>query len=88
MSIKVFINIDGDFIDKTEDYGLDKSNGLWNDIEVVDIDDDGDFDIIAANFGENNFYKPNMKMFVNDFDLNRCASSPIIIPNCENHFFG
>ena len=70
MSIKVFINIDGDFIDKTKDYGLDKSNGLWNDIEVVDIDDDGDFDIIAANFGENNFYKPNMKMFVNDFDSN------------------
>tara|TARA_A100001015_G_scaffold53614_1_gene58756 strand:+ start:5 stop:1801 length:1797 start_codon:yes stop_codon:yes gene_type:complete len=70
MSIKVFINIDGDFIDKTEDYGLDKSNGLWNDIEVVDFDDDGDFDIIAANFGENSFYKPNMKMFVNDFDLN------------------
>ncbi len=70
MSIKVFINIDGNFIDKTKDYGLDKSNGLWNDIEVVDIDDDGDFDIIAANFGENNFYKPNMKMFVNDFDSN------------------
>ena len=68
--IKVFINNDGDFIDKTKDYALDKSNGLWNDIEVVDLDDDGDFDIIAANFGENNFYKPNMKMFVNDFDLN------------------
>ena len=70
MPIKVFVNIDGDFIDKTKDYGLDKSNGLWNDIEIVDIDSDGDFDIIAANFGENNFYKPNMKMFVSDFDLN------------------
>ena len=56
MPIKVFVNIDGDFIDKTKDYGLDKSNGLWNDIEIVDIDSDGDFDIIAANFGENNSF--------------------------------
>jgi hypothetical protein len=70
MPIKVFINIDGDFIDRTKEYGLENSNGLWNDIEIVDIDSDGDFDIVAANYGENNFYKPNMKMFVNDFDLN------------------
>ena len=70
MPIKVFINIDGDFIDRTKEYGLEKSHGLWNDIEIVDIDSDRDFDIIAANYGENNFYKPNMKMFVNDFDLN------------------
>ena len=70
MPIKIFININGDFIDKTKEYGLEKSNGLWSDIEVSDIDNDGDVDLVAANFGQNNFYKPNMKMFVNDFDLN------------------
>ena len=70
MPIKIFININGNFIDKTKEYGLEKSNGLWSDIEVSDIDNDGDIDLVAANFGQNNFYKPNMKMFVNDFDLN------------------
>ena len=70
MSIKIFINEEKKFIDKTKDYGLDKSNGLWNDLEIVDLDQDGDLDFVAVNYGSNNFFKPNMKMYVNDFDSN------------------
>ena len=68
MSIKVF-KILMDFIDKTKDYGLDKSNGLWNDIEVVDMTMMEILTLLLLIL-ENNFYKPNMKMFVNDFDSN------------------
>jgi hypothetical protein len=37
---------------------------------MVDIDDDGDLDIIAGNKGENSFFKENTRMYVSDFDNN------------------
>jgi hypothetical protein len=54
--------------------GLEKVKGIWNDIEIVDIDQDGDQDIIAANLGLNqrfkNLSKGSLYLFVNDFDAN------------------
>lgn len=53
---------------------LSTFSGAFNCIEVVDIDKDGDFDIILGNRGENSFYRADAaheaKMFVNDFDNN------------------
>ncbi len=54
--------------------GLEKVKGLWNDIEIIDLDQDGDKDIIATNFGLNhrfkNLSKGSLYLFVNDFDSN------------------
>ncbi len=53
---------------------LNKISGAFNCLNVVDIDKDGDLDIIIGNRGTNSFYKADSthvaKMFVNDFDNN------------------
>ncbi len=70
MPIKIFINNKGILKDSTEEYGLDKTSGFWNVLKVIDIDNDGDNDILAGNLGKNNFFKDKMKVYVNDFDQN------------------
>ncbi|MFK5889454.1 MAG: VCBS repeat-containing protein [Flavobacteriaceae bacterium] len=53
---------------------LNKISGDFTALKVADIDNDGDFDIILGNRGDNSFYKADSthvaKMFVNDFDNN------------------
>lgn len=70
MPIKLFINKKGTLHDQSEAYGVAKTSGLWTSLEVVDIDKDGDLDILAGNIGENAFYENEMKMFISDFDNN------------------
>jgi len=64
---------EGKFI-KAENPTLANSNGLWNTVQVKDIDSDGDMDIIAGNYGLNYKYTASeeapFKLFVNDFDKN------------------
>ena len=53
---------------------LDSLDGLWNVVEVADLDNDGDNDLVLGNQGTNIHYKPTpnnpMKMWINDFDGN------------------
>jgi len=70
MSIKIFLNKNSELIDSTESFQLEKNTGLWTALHIADIDDDGDQDILAGNIGLNNFFKPNMRMYINDFDNN------------------
>ncbi len=70
MSIKVFINTKGKLVEASDSYDLENTAGLWNSIKVVDIDNDGDQDIIAGNIGRNNFLEEDMRMYVSDFDGN------------------
>ena len=70
MPIKIFINENGVLKDYTKEFGLSNSNGMWNKINIIDIDKDGDMDILAGNLGTNNFFSPNMKLYINDFDKN------------------
>tara|TARA_B100001250_G_scaffold33044_1_gene26910 strand:- start:7099 stop:10353 length:3255 start_codon:yes stop_codon:yes gene_type:complete len=79
MPIKIFINNNGKLEDKTKNYGLSNSSGMWNDINVLDIDNDGDNDIVAGNIGENTFFKPQMKIYINDFDKNGSPEQIICI---------
>jgi len=69
MSIKIFLNHKGLFSLVTPK-GLENTSGLWNVLEVADIDGDGKEDLIAGNIGENNFFEEGMKMLVSDFDSN------------------
>ena len=49
---------------------LPNTEGLWNTIHSVDIDNDGALDLICGNEGINNFYEKGMVMYINDFDQN------------------
>lgn len=57
-----------------KDAGIGDLAGWWNVMHAVDIDQDGDKDLILGNHGENLHYVPSaenvMKMWVNDFDNN------------------
>jgi hypothetical protein len=70
MPISIFSNKNGQLINTTKEYSLEDSSGFWKTFKTVDIDADGDLDIIAGNKGENTFFKEKVSMFVSDFDNN------------------
>ncbi|REE83319.1 VCBS repeat protein [Lutibacter oceani] len=65
---------EGKFENKTTQFGLDKTNGMWNVIKVSDFNNDGKLDIIAGNTGLNFKWKASetapVKIYLDDFDNN------------------
>lgn len=74
MPIKFIKNDGKKFIDATIDIGLENAIGWWNNIESMDLDDDGDLDFLVGNLGLNYKYKTSHKkqfqIYANDFDEN------------------
>jgi enediyne biosynthesis protein E4 len=74
LGIKIFVQEAGKLIDRSSEYGLDKTNGWYNAVEIADVNKDGFPDIIAANHGLNSRFKASQQepvsMYVNDFDKN------------------
>lgn len=72
MTIKVFGRSEGRYSDVTESYGLSNYTGWWNTIEIVDVDQDGDLDIIGGNLGLNSRYKGTteepLTVYADDFN--------------------
>ena len=68
--ISAFINTKGNLVKKE----LTDKNGWWNFILPVDIDNDGDVDLIAGNLGLNSRLQASKKepvrLYFNDFDDN------------------
>ena len=74
MSIYLFINEGGKFVDRSEASGFKKTNGWYNTIEVGDFNEDGYVDFAVGNHGLNSRFRATddqpVSMFVNDFDQN------------------
>lgn len=70
MAIRIFMNNKGTFQPKD----LPASTGLWQCITIADLNQDGNPDILAGNWGYNTKYHAGkngpLKMYVKDFDKN------------------
>lgn len=73
MPVTIFKNNGADFSQMNET-GIENFFGWWESIVSEDIDGDGDFDFVAGNIGQNNFYQPSsdrpVTMKAKDFDAN------------------
>ena len=74
MPVTVFSWDGKHFVNQTNAFGFDKTNGWWKSIEIADIDMDGDPDIVAGNLGLNHRLRANadqpVTLITNDFDNN------------------
>jgi hypothetical protein len=68
--VKLFHNIKG--LLKPKSLPTDNVTGWWNGLAAGDVDNDGDLDIVASNFGYNTKYKASIAapelLFYGDFD--------------------
>jgi hypothetical protein len=74
MSIKLFIQENGKFIDQSGRYGFEKSEGWYHAIDTGDFNADGFVDFVVGNHGLNSRFKGTtsepVSMYVGDFDQN------------------
>ncbi len=74
MPIRLFLNEQGSLREATEEFGISDFRGWWNSLAAADLDDDGDIDYVAGNFGENLYFKCNaeepLRIYAKDLDNN------------------
>jgi hypothetical protein len=86
MRVEVFIQSDGKFLNRTDDYFADDTRGWWFSITSKDMDNDGDLDLIAGNLGLNNKFHASkdhpLDIYFNDFDEN--GTGDIVLAKTDN----
>ena len=74
MPITFLKNTGKKFLNITKDSGIENQIGWWNSLAAVDIDNDGDMDYVAGNYGKNLYFKCNsgepITIYAKDFDGN------------------
>ncbi len=85
--IMIYALENGQFINRSKDFGLLAAAGLWNTILVDDLNGDGKPDIIAGNRGLNMRLSTSsdaeLRMLVNDFDQNGAVEQILVSQQAE-----
>jgi len=55
--VRLYLNRNGKLVEQTQHAGLDQWTGWWQSLACADLDQDGDIDFIAGNFGRNTKYQ-------------------------------
>lgn len=73
MPVTIFENRHGVLVNQTAANGLDATNGWWNRILALDVDNDGDTDLVLGNMGINTNFKasPVQPMSITYADFNQ-----------------
>jgi len=83
--VTIFLN-NGKQLSPQKGNGLENTNGWWNSIELADLDNDGDLDILAGNWGLNTKFSASLEkpitLYINDFDDNGSIETVV------THFHG
>ncbi|WP_317662626.1 VCBS repeat-containing protein [Maribacter sp. TH_r10] len=73
MGVEIFKNRSGKF-ERVTNNDLTDLHGWWKKVHPVDLDNDGDLDLVLGNHGENSRFKAStdkpIHLYVNDFDQN------------------
>lgn len=74
MPLTILINEGGKLLNKSKEWKTDQTEGWWNTLAYVDIDQDGDIDLLAGNLGLNSKFKASLdkpfNVYLGDFDQN------------------
>ncbi len=74
MPVSIFQLKNNQLEDVTAQFGLSKTNGLWNRVVLSDLDKDGDLDLVTGNLGLNTRFSASKDApfycFAKDFDNN------------------